>query len=136
MSKVREVMLSIVEEKIEETIKEELVKLVKEEIFDKFEEINMIAVPAYAPYFNDGEVCEYRVHWWSPYINGINVDEVYDDVFEVYDDVLYKKYNTALNAFFNTSERLVRFICEDGQLVFERVPSGEILLKVESYEHE
>lgn len=126
MSKVREVMLSIIEEKIEETIKEELVKLVKEEVFDKFEEINMLAVPAYAPYFNDGDVCEYRVSWTYPSINGE----------DYYSTNIYKRYRDTLNLLSKTSERLIRFICEDGQLVFERVHNGEILLKVESYEHE
>jgi hypothetical protein len=41
-------------------------------LFERFPKLGSFAWTQYAPYFNDGEPCEFCAHTGDPYVNGIN----------------------------------------------------------------
>ena len=134
-------------ETLRKGIKEQFEVLLKEEavsIFTEYPWLESFGWAQYAPYFNDGEQCEFSVNCDYPMLTTKLHEgwsgEDYDDfpgeeefgTSEAEAEECYRKVRTLLSSLCKVAEDIFRLYTDDGKVIISR--DGSII--TESYEHE
>jgi hypothetical protein len=107
------------------------------EIFEKYPQIETLGWPQYTPYFNDGDVCEFRsCHDWNQYVNGYCIS--YDEADELTEQtgLLEADYNFIAEKVCDVVGQFddddLKYMFGEGMITFNRDGSVE----VDDYDHD